>query len=100
MDVTLLAGAERDVFEIFARIESHHPESADAFLRRFESVMRQLGEHPESAPIYAGRFSRLVMRGYPFGVFYSVENTRLFVQAVLDLRQDPEAIRRRLELET
>ena len=97
--VTLLAGAERDVFEIFARLEAHHPDSADAFLQRVETSMQQLSEHPESAPAFAGRIRRLMIRGYPFGMFYSVEGERLFVQAVLDLRQSPEAIRRRLEIE-
>jgi hypothetical protein len=31
------------------------------------------------------------------GIFYAVEPGRLVVHAVLDLRQDPETIRRRLD---
>ena len=98
--VTFLAGADRDVFEIFARIEARDPDGADAFLQRIADSVRQLGGHPESCPVFGAPFRRLVMRGYPFGIFYSVEGERLFVQAVLDLRQSPEAIRRRLSLES
>lgn len=97
--VTFLAGADRDVFEIFARIEARDSDAADTFLQRIADNVRQLGEQPESGPVFTAPFRRLVMRGYPFGVFYSVEGDRLFVQAVLDLRQNPEHIRRRLGLE-
>ena len=98
--VTFLAGADRDVFEIFSRIEARNPDAADTFLQRIADSVRQLGEHPESGPAFAAAFRRLVMRGHPFGIFYSVEGDRLFVQAVLDLRQSPETIRRRLSLES
>ncbi len=97
--VTFLAGADRDVFEIFARIEARNPDAADTFLQRIADSVRQLGEHPESGPVFVAAFRRLVMRGHPFGIFYTLEAERLFVQAVLDLRQSPEAIRRRLSLE-
>ena len=98
--VTFLAGADRDVFEIFARLEARSPDAADTFLQRMADSVRQLGDHPESASVFVAPFRRLVMRGYPFAIFYSVEGDRLFVQAVLDLRQGPEAIRRRLGLES
>lgn len=34
---------------------------------------------------------------FNYGVFYSVEGQRVMVHAILDLRQDPVAIRRRLD---
>ncbi len=98
--VTFLAGADRDVFEIFARIEARNPEAADTFLQGVADSVRQLGEHPESGSAFVAPFRRLLMRGFPFGIFYSVVGERLFVQAVLDLRQSPEAIRRRLKIES
>jgi plasmid stabilization system protein ParE len=98
--VTFLAGADRDVFEIFARIEARDPEGADNFLQRISDCVRQMDGHPESGPVFVAPFRRLVMRGYPFGIFFTVESERLFVQAVLDLRQSPEAIRRRLSIES
>ena len=99
-EVTFLAGADRDAFEIFARIEARDPDAADAFLQRIADSVRQLGGHPESGPVFVAPFRRLVMRGYPFGIFYTAEGERLFVHAVLDLRQSPESIRRRLGLES
>ncbi len=97
--VVILAGAENDTLNLFAKLEARNPDSADEFYRHFEEALQQLGTHSESAQIFAGRIRirRLVMHGYPFGVFVTVEGERLFVQAVLDLRQSPETIRRRLD---
>ncbi len=95
--IVLLAGAENDTLNIFAKLESRDSEAADEFYRHFDAALQQLSQHAESAPIFAGRIRRLVMHGYPLGVFFTVEGERLFVQAVLDLRQSPESIRRRLD---
>jgi hypothetical protein len=40
---------------------------------------------------------RFLVPNFPFGIFYSVEGHRILISAVLDLRQDPERIRERLE---
>ena len=95
--VVILAGAENDTLTLFAKLEARNPDSADEFYRDFEEALQQLSKHAESAPLFVGRVRRLVMHGYPFGVFFTVEGDRLFVQAVLDLRQSPESIRRRLD---
>lgn len=50
------------------------------------------------ARVYGGRFRRLLVRGFSCGLFYTVTGDRIFVTAVLDLRQDPERIRERLGL--
>lgn len=99
-EVILLAGAENDSLDIFARLEARDTDAADAFYRRLDDCPRQLSEHPESAPVFIGSVRRLVMRGYPLGIFFTLEGGRLFVRAVIDLRQSPEAIRRRLEIES
>lgn len=98
-EVILLAGAEHDSVDIFARLEARDPNAADAFYGRLDESLGQLSEHPESAPIFEGDIRRLVMRGYPFGIFFTVESGRLMIQAILDLRQSPESIRRRLGFE-
>ena len=98
-EVVLLAGAEADSLDIFMRLESRNPDAADGFLRRLDDCLAQISMHPESAPTFVGKYRRLVMRGFPFGIFFAEEGARVFVHAVLDLRQSPEAIRRRLELE-
>ena len=89
LEVTWLAGAQSDMLEGYARL-------GDAFYRRVDKAIGQLLQFPDSAPAYTGRFRRLVLSGTPFWLFYCLEPRRLVISALLDLRQSPEAIRRRL----
>jgi hypothetical protein len=53
-------------------------------------------QHPEIAAPYGGRYRRMLIRDFPYGIFYEVQTQRVIVCAILDLRQDPETIRRKL----
>ena len=61
-------------------------------------MLSLLKQNPGMAQIYDGRFRRLLVRGFSCGLFYTLTGNRIFVTAVLDLRQDPERIRQRLGL--
>jgi plasmid stabilization system protein ParE len=57
----------------------------------------------EALRIYAGNhrivyqdYHRLLSRVFPYGVFYTMEEGCAVVWAVIDLRRDPEWIRRKL----
>lgn len=45
---------------------------------------------------HRGPFRKLLVSGYPYGVFYALRPSRVVIVAVLDLRQDPGAIDKRL----
>lgn len=82
--------------------------AADADFQRFyerygdvfyETVNRAIGRlrrFPESGPIYEAPVRRLVIHGTPLGLFYGLHGRRLAIVAILDLRQDPGSITRRL----
>lgn len=53
-------------------------------------------QHPEIPPVYGGAYRRMLIRDFPYGIFYQVQPKRVIVAAVLDLRQDPKAIQRKL----
>jgi hypothetical protein len=38
----------------------------------------------------------MLIHDFPYGVFYQPQPTRLIVAAIIDLRQDPQTIRRKL----
>jgi plasmid stabilization system protein ParE len=97
-EVVILAGAENDILETYARFESDSEGLGDRFSLRVESALAQLSEFPESGSIFRGSRRRLLVQGFPFGIFYTATGRRLIVLAVLDLRQSPEMIMRRLGL--
>jgi plasmid stabilization system protein ParE len=53
-------------------------------------------QHPEIAPVYEGRYRRMLIRDFPYGIFYAVQPTRIVVGAIMDLRQNPETLRRKV----
>ncbi len=65
-------------------------------MRHLDVALGRRRAFPEIAPVFAEPCRRLPVRGFPFGIFYAVEGRRLIIVGVMDLRQDPASIRRRL----
>lgn len=96
MRVKLLRGAEADLLEIYLRLEQYRDGLGERFYHILDRALERLRQNPEIAPPYRGVYRRLVLRTFGIGVFYSIEGDRLMVGAILDLRQSPESIERRL----
>ena len=62
-------------------------------MRHLDLAFGQLRAFPAIAPVCHEPYRRLLVHGFPFGIFYTVEGRRIIVSAVMDLRQDPEVIR-------
>ena len=89
-EIVLLQGAQSDYLEAYCQY-------GDRFHDEIERAFSQLATFPESAPIFFGKYRRLVIRHTPFGAFYTVSGERVMIGAILDLRQDPAAILRRMK---
>lgn len=63
-----------------------------------ERALELLRNHQSIGPIFRHRYRRLLIPKTPFGIFYTIEGERVMVGAILDLRQDHEAILKRLGL--
>jgi plasmid stabilization system protein ParE len=98
VEITFLRGAETDLLAAWVRYEEALPGLGDRFEAEIRPALLRIVELPESAPIYAGEFRRLLLRRFEHGIFYRIHGARIVITAVLDLRQDPTTIRRRLEL--
>ena len=95
-DLILLLRADHDIQTVFERYENYQQGRGEIFMRQLDAAFTLLRQHPEVAPVYAGPYRRMLTREFPYGVFYVVQPTRIIVAAIMDLRQDPQAIRRRL----
>ena len=65
-------------------------------MRQLDASLTLLRQHPEIAPVYEGPYRRMLIRDFPYGIFYQAQPARIIVAAVLNLKQDPQAIRRKL----
>jgi plasmid stabilization system protein ParE len=85
--------AEQDVAKARRWYENQRPGLGRAFqaaLRRAEGLVSR---HPAACPITHGVYRRLVMRQFPYAVYYQpLDDDRLEIIAVLHQRQDEDVL--------
>jgi toxin ParE1/3/4 len=59
------------------------------FISALEKVFRTIIELPKAAPLMTDEVRRSILRKYPYGVFYVVEDSTVIVLAVLHQKHDP-----------
>jgi plasmid stabilization system protein ParE len=96
MDLILLLQADHDIQTAFNRCEEFQEGRGEVLMRHLDAALTLMRQHPEIAPIYGGRYRRMLIRDFPFGIFYEVQPTRIVVGAIMDLRQAPETTRRKV----
>lgn len=98
-EVTLLRGAEQDAMEIYFDLFERNPDRAEQFSASVDEAMADLAAFPEIGRPIGDRFRRkLVPNFYDYGVFYALDHSLVMIHAILNLRQDPDQIQRRLGL--
>jgi hypothetical protein len=98
INLILLLSADQDIQTAFNRYEEIQSGRGEVFLNHLDVALALLKTHPEIAPVFQGPYRRLLLKDFPYGIFYQVQPTRIVVTAIMDLRQDPASIQRRLSL--
>lgn len=90
--VLLRPAAEREVEAARDWYEQRRAGLGDAFLDEFAAAMSQLEGQPERERLYYRDFRRILLRRFPYKVFYQVAGSRVIVFRVLHGRQAHEPI--------
>jgi plasmid stabilization system protein ParE len=96
-ELVFLFSAESDILLAWQFQEDLGEGRGDGLLKRLEAAFDRLRKFPECAPVYHQKYRRLLVPGFPYGIFYSLEGRRLIVVGVMDLRQNPSSVRKRLK---
>jgi plasmid stabilization system protein ParE len=96
MELILLLQADLDVQAVFGRYEEYQVGRGEVFMRQLDAAFTLLRQHPEIAPVYKMPYRRMLLKNFPYGIFYQTQPKRLVVAAILDLRQNPTTLRQRL----
>lgn len=86
--------AERDIVRAISDYEAIATGLGASFLASTDAAIAAIRRSPEGFRQSHGEYRHLVLRRFPFGVFYLFDGKTIVVTAVLNLRQDPESIRR------
>lgn len=95
-ELVFLFSADADIQTAYEFHEAVQAGRGEVFMRYLDVAFEQLRTFPAIAPVFHGSYRRLLVHGFPYGIFYTIEGRRLIVAGVMDLRQDSEVIRRRL----
>jgi hypothetical protein len=85
--------AEQDIAQAMAAYETIATGLGAMFLARTDAAIAAIQRTPEGFTKSHGEYRHLVLRRFPFGVFYVFDGKTISVVAVLNLRQDPESLR-------
>ncbi len=81
--------AEQDIEEAFGWYEDRISGLGQEFLRSIDAAFAQLSRSPGTYPAIYRNIRRVLIRRFPFGVFYFISEEKIIVLAVLHARRDP-----------
>ncbi|MDX2050746.1 MAG: type II toxin-antitoxin system RelE/ParE family toxin [Polyangiaceae bacterium] len=89
-------GAHDDVFAAAAYYAAHDPRLGLAFLDEVERAASLIYEAPLLSTMVEPPVRRQLLRRFPYGVFFTAGSATDpdVILAVVDLRQDPDVVRR------
>jgi plasmid stabilization system protein ParE len=96
-ELVFLLSADIDIQRAYEFHEEYQSGRGVVFMHHLDLAFSHLRTFPEIGPVFHGNYRRLLVPGYPYGIFYALEGARIIVAWVIDLRQDPDAIVRRLD---
>ena len=96
--LVLVPEAKGDVGEAYRWYETQSTGLGLEFLRNVEATLDFVRRLPEACPVVHASFRRMLVRRFPYAVFFEVEpeTGRCVVYAVLHFSQDPDKWRGRL----
>lgn len=89
MTVHLRPEAEADVSDAARWYEAQRSGLGSEFLDEVLRTLSSISEHPDLYPRVSGDVRRAVIRRFPFGVFYVMDESEVVVLAVMHGRRAP-----------
>ncbi|MBU2053377.1 MAG: type II toxin-antitoxin system RelE/ParE family toxin [Proteobacteria bacterium] len=83
--------AELDIREAFSWYETQMPGLGANFLLHVDAALRSLQRNPLQYPVIHRESRRCLVRRFPYGVYYVVEDKRIVVVAVFHAKRDPRS---------
>ena len=88
--------AEADIEEAFRWYEAQSPGLGPAFVRAVDACLAGIERHPELYAEQYRRARRVLLRRFPYAIFYVIQAESIDVVACFHVRRDPRRWQRRL----
>ncbi|HEY4646044.1 MAG TPA: type II toxin-antitoxin system RelE/ParE family toxin [Steroidobacteraceae bacterium] len=87
--------ARADIDAAFAWYRQHSPAAAQRFLDAVDVAFALIDEAPERYPLVRGRLRRVLLRQFPYAVYYKVYPTVVSIVGVIHGHRHPNVWLRR-----
>lgn len=94
-EVILRPAAERDVREAHSWFNDISPALAEQFTSAVDQAITSAAENPLAFQLLHRSLRRVLLRRFPYALFFIVEQTRIIVIGVLHQSRDPRIAQRR-----
>ena len=95
-EVILLPEAEADLNEAYWWYEEQDSGLGDEFLRCLETAYSRISESPLHYPIRFDDFRRILIRRFPYALYFEYDEKTIVVYYVFHCSQDPGKLLKRL----
>jgi len=96
MTIQILESAKRDLINGFYFYEKQREGLGNYFLDSLYSDIDSLLIYSGNHPVRFDEYYCMLSKRFPFAIYYYVEDEIVYVDAILDCRQNPERIEKRL----
>jgi len=95
-DIILLPEAVADVAEAYDWYELQQAGLGDEFLRCLEDAYTRIAAQPLHYPVRFDSFRRILLRRFPYAIYFEYNAAAIYVCYVFQCAQDPGKLARRL----
>lgn len=81
--------AELDLADAFAWYESQKSGLGEEFLNEVKTTTDRVQLYPESCSAQIETIRRCLLRKFPYGIFYTIENDIIYILAIFHNKKDP-----------
>jgi toxin ParE1/3/4 len=89
MRVELVPEAQSDIREAIAYYKTYSAGFASSFMSNVANALMQLETFPESGAVIDETVRRILIKIFPYGIFYRIHENTVFVLSVGHLRRKP-----------
>ena len=89
--------AEGDLLEAFLWYEEQRAGLGVDLIEQVERVFDRIREHPLEPPLVHRTLRKTLVRRFPYAVFFTADDLRIDVVAVMHTARDPSKWKRRVE---
>ena len=95
-ELVIAPEAEQDLDEAYSFYESRRVGLGEAFLDSVDACIQAVCRTPKVGRLVYENYRRVLVRRFPYAVFYEFENEIVTVYCVMDTGRDPARWRERL----